>query len=98
NSNEPPLESDLYSINSLLSKTAARFAYLDEEMSRLWARMESLEEERASLSGSAYHSRNIGIFSLLRRMPPELTSEIFSWTLPSIMDSEASCSSAECWR
>ncbi|KAJ7763116.1 hypothetical protein DFH07DRAFT_397928, partial [Mycena maculata] len=58
-------------------------------MSRLRARMESLEEDRASLS--AYHSRNIGIFSPLRRMPSELISEIFSWTLSSIM--EASCSS-----
>lgn len=81
NSNEAPLESDLKAVDSALSKADVRLAFLDEEISRLRDRLVLLEEERASVSN--YRARNIGIISPLRRMPPEVVCEIFSWTLPS---------------
>ncbi|KAJ7457168.1 hypothetical protein B0H11DRAFT_2063087, partial [Mycena galericulata] len=93
NSNEAPLECDLDFVHSVLSKTGARLAYLDDEISRLRdrSRLLQLEEERALLSN--YHARNRGVVSPLRRMPPEVLSEIFSWTLlPSTAAAALSCS------
>ncbi|KAJ7113985.1 hypothetical protein C8R44DRAFT_560379, partial [Mycena epipterygia] len=43
-----------------------------------------LEEEHASLA--SYYTQNKGILSPLRRMPPEVLAEIFSWTLPWVHD------------
>ncbi|KAJ7122999.1 hypothetical protein C8R44DRAFT_981238 [Mycena epipterygia] len=75
--NEPPDDAELAFIRAVISKTHARMAYLDTEISRL----QQLEEERAALS--TYHSQNIAILSPLRRIPPEVLCEIFLWTLPS---------------
>ncbi|KAJ7138193.1 hypothetical protein C8R44DRAFT_695333, partial [Mycena epipterygia] len=76
-SNEVPLESDSTIVQSVISKARAGLALIEQEISRLRDRMKYLEEERASLSG------HIAILSPLRRIPPEVLGEIFSWTLPS---------------
>ncbi|KAJ7663944.1 hypothetical protein DFH06DRAFT_1128304 [Mycena polygramma] len=84
NSNEPPDDSESSFIRSVISRTDARVAHLDEKIAKLWAQLEHLEKDRASLS--SYRARNSAILSPLRRMPPEILSEIFLWTLPSIND------------
>ncbi|KAF8211822.1 hypothetical protein K438DRAFT_1808022 [Mycena galopus ATCC 62051] len=85
NSNEPPDDSDSTFIHSVVSDADARLARLDDEIAKIREHLHQLEEERASLS--TFQTRNKAIISPLRRMPPELLSEIFSWTLPSISES-----------
>ncbi|KAJ7138195.1 hypothetical protein C8R44DRAFT_341636 [Mycena epipterygia] len=77
-SNEVPLASDESIVKSVISTARARLALVEREIAQLRDRMKSLKEERTSLS------RHIGIVSPLRRMPPEVLGEIFSWTLPSV--------------
>ncbi|KAJ7769165.1 hypothetical protein DFH07DRAFT_880567 [Mycena maculata] len=79
-SNETPIESDLDTINRILSKADARLAYLDHAISRLQDGLADLEEERTWISG--FRMLNKGILSPLRRMPPEILCEIFAYTLP----------------
>ncbi|KAJ7602684.1 hypothetical protein DFH06DRAFT_1023556, partial [Mycena polygramma] len=50
-----------------------RLAFLDQEIARL-------QEERASLT--SYRTRNRGILSPLRKMPPEVLGEIFLLAVP----------------
>ncbi|KAJ7124314.1 hypothetical protein C8R44DRAFT_147227 [Mycena epipterygia] len=74
NSNEAPLDTESTMVKSVVPKARLRLAVVEHE--------QSLEEERASLSGQlAEHNT---ILSPLRRMPPEVLGEIFSWNLPSI--------------
>ncbi|KAJ7643396.1 hypothetical protein DFH06DRAFT_598683 [Mycena polygramma] len=80
NSNEAPFDSDISFVQSALEKTDARLAFLDAEMTRLRKRLPQLEEEHAALL--SYRSKTNAILSPLRRMPPEVLSEIFCWTLP----------------
>ncbi|KAJ7146766.1 hypothetical protein C8R44DRAFT_18505 [Mycena epipterygia] len=83
-SNLPPEGTELTFIRAVVSKTGARIAYLDDEIPRLRDRLIQLKEERKALS--IYHSQNNAILSPLRRMPPEVLCDIFSWTLPSVND------------
>ncbi|KAF7345530.1 F-box domain-containing protein [Mycena venus] len=80
NSNDVPLESDSVFVKVAISKIDAPLASLDGEIARLRAQLQQLEEERASLS--CHRDRNCAILSPLRRMPPEVLGQIFSWTLP----------------
>ncbi|KAJ6517881.1 hypothetical protein C8R47DRAFT_200 [Mycena vitilis] len=80
NSNEAPLDSDISIAQSALEKADARLASLDAEMSRIREQLRQLEAEHSALE--IYRTKNKAILSPLRRMPPELLSEIFSWTLP----------------
>ncbi|KAJ7138216.1 hypothetical protein C8R44DRAFT_607338, partial [Mycena epipterygia] len=82
NSNEVPLDSDSINIKSVISTARVRLAVVEDELSRLRERMESLEKEHAALS--SHLAQNNSILSPLRRMPPEVLGEIFSWTLPSV--------------
>ncbi|KAF7336514.1 F-box domain-containing protein [Mycena sanguinolenta] len=82
--NEPPRDPELSLIRPIVEKTSAHLASLDAEISRLQNRLRELEEERTALS--IQHSQNTKILSPLRRMPPEILGEIFSWTLPAIDD------------
>ncbi|KAJ7138212.1 hypothetical protein C8R44DRAFT_695340, partial [Mycena epipterygia] len=82
NSNEVPLESDSTFVQSAISKAGVRLACLDDAISELRDRMKQLEEERASVLIQL--AQNAAIISPLRRMPPEVLGEIFSWTLPSV--------------
>ncbi|KAJ7780110.1 hypothetical protein DFH07DRAFT_463426 [Mycena maculata] len=85
--NEPPQGAEFPFIQSVILKTDAHLACLDEEILRLRDRLEQLEEERRVLS--EYRAQNTGILSPLRRMPPEILSEIILWTVPTIPDARA---------
>ncbi|KAJ7124329.1 hypothetical protein C8R44DRAFT_783317 [Mycena epipterygia] len=76
NSNEAPLDTESTMVKSVVSKGRLRLAVVEHE--------QSFEEERASLSGQL--TKQHSILSPIRRMPPEVLSEIFSWTLPSVGD------------
>ncbi|KAJ6530866.1 hypothetical protein DFH09DRAFT_994439, partial [Mycena vulgaris] len=80
--NTPPEDAELTFIRAVLSDTGARLADIEREMSRLRDRLRQLEDERSVMS--IYHAQNRAILSPLRRMPPEVLGEIFSWTLPTL--------------
>ncbi|KAJ7691920.1 hypothetical protein B0H17DRAFT_934549, partial [Mycena rosella] len=82
NSNEPPPESEIPSIRSVVAETNMHLSSLDSEISRLRDLLKELEEERTAVS--SFHAQNIRTLSPLRRMPPELLGEIFLCTLPSV--------------
>ncbi|KAF7345525.1 F-box domain-containing protein [Mycena venus] len=82
NSNEPPDDSEMTMIHSVVMDTDARLACIDADMANPHEKLKQLEEERESLS--SYRTRNKAILSPLRRMPSEILGEIFWWTLPSI--------------
>ncbi|KAF7366676.1 ABC protein [Mycena sanguinolenta] len=84
NTNEPPEDSEMIFIRSVVSKTTTRLTRLDDEISKLHEKLKQLEDERTALL--SYRTRNTAILSPLRRMPPEVLAEIFSWTLPSKVD------------
>ncbi|KAJ7648235.1 hypothetical protein DFH06DRAFT_1332471 [Mycena polygramma] len=78
NSNEAPLGPDVAIIKSTISKIDKHLAELDVEIERLQERMRELQNEWALLSH--YRDRNHGVLSPVRRIPPEVLGEIFSWT------------------
>ncbi|KAJ7230270.1 hypothetical protein GGX14DRAFT_410316 [Mycena pura] len=78
-SNEAPLESELADIETASSDLDARLALLDE-ITRLKARVEQLEEERLAIG--TRRQRNRASLSPLRRIPPEVLAEVFLWSLP----------------
>ncbi|KAJ7623552.1 hypothetical protein FB45DRAFT_837856 [Roridomyces roridus] len=80
--NEPPNTTELDFMRPFLSKIAARLTRFDSEMTQLKEQLRRLETERAKLA--EYHTQHAGIVSPLRRVPPEILAEIFSWTLPTI--------------
>ncbi|KAJ6485566.1 hypothetical protein C8R45DRAFT_997036 [Mycena sanguinolenta] len=82
--NEPPEDSDVVFIQSVVSKADARLAYLEDEISKLRVQLKRFEEERQSLT--VYRARNKAILSPVRRIPPEILGDIFWWTLPPIRD------------
>jgi hypothetical protein len=91
NSNEPPLDAECPSIESVVLRLRRCLSRHDDKLARLRAQIElpeqepleqeKLEQKRASLATDL--SRNAAILSPLRRMPPEILSEIFMLTLPS---------------
>ncbi|KAJ7639426.1 hypothetical protein FB45DRAFT_905571 [Roridomyces roridus] len=83
-SNEAPSSSEITFIRAVESETTARLTRLEDEILRLRHRLDELQAERDQLS--AYHSQNLSILSPLRRLPPEVLAEIFSWSLPAIRE------------
>ncbi|KAJ7758356.1 hypothetical protein B0H16DRAFT_650874 [Mycena metata] len=81
-SNEPPLEIERPLIESVVSRLRDRLSSHDEKISRsgLRTRLKRRTEERESLATDL--ARNAVILSPLRRLPPEILFEIFSFTLP----------------
>ncbi|KAJ7498163.1 hypothetical protein B0H11DRAFT_1856728, partial [Mycena galericulata] len=84
NANDPPQAAEIPFIQSIAAKIRTRLDFLDDEIARLRDRLGELEGERTSLA--RYHPQITGILSPLRRMPPEILVEIFSWTLPSLRE------------
>jgi hypothetical protein len=84
NRNEPPDDSEYPFIHSLILDADAQLARIDQRISKAQKKLERLEEERAPVLG--IRARSKAIVSPLRRMPPEVLGEIFSWTLPSIRE------------
>lgn len=83
--NEPPDDSDVAFIHSLISTADERLAFLHEEIPRLRDRLKHLEEERAALL--SFRAQNSSILSPLRRTPPEILTEIFFLAGPVARDS-----------
>ncbi|KAJ7613628.1 hypothetical protein DFH06DRAFT_144340 [Mycena polygramma] len=81
NSNEPPLEVEHPFFASLVSNLRSRLSHHDDKLARLRTQYMQLQQERVSLSADL--RKNKAVLSSLRRMPPEILSEIFVWTLPS---------------
>ncbi|KAJ7483424.1 hypothetical protein FB451DRAFT_1555395 [Mycena latifolia] len=86
-SNEAPLEADLIVVKSMISKADERLLFLATEISRLQEWLKPLEDERDTLRN--FRIQNKAILSPLRRIPPEILIEIFSWTLPSVREALA---------
>ncbi|KAJ6552733.1 hypothetical protein B0H19DRAFT_949729, partial [Mycena capillaripes] len=84
--NEPPEDSDVASIHSAISAADVLLTLLDEEISHLRDRVQQLEEERNSLS--RFRTQNQAVLSQRRRVPPEVLSQIFCWTLPSAKNAQ----------
>ncbi|KAJ6552818.1 hypothetical protein B0H19DRAFT_893593, partial [Mycena capillaripes] len=84
NTNEPPEDSELASIRSIVTNGGIRLTRLDTDISQLREQLRQLEEERLALS--SFRARNMAILSPLRRVPVEVLSEIFLWTLPSLRE------------
>ncbi|KAF7371145.1 F-box domain-containing protein [Mycena sanguinolenta] len=84
NTNEPPDDSDIAFIHSTISKSSARIASIDNQITKLRETVKQLEDERVSLV--SFRTRNQQILSPFRRIPSEVLGEIFSWTLPSMGD------------
>ncbi|KAJ6550857.1 hypothetical protein DFH09DRAFT_1319721 [Mycena vulgaris] len=82
--NAPPEGPEIIFIRLFVANADARLVNIENEMSPLRDRLRELEEERVSLS--RYRAQNNAVLSPLRRMPPEVLSEIFSWTLPSVVE------------
>ncbi|KAJ7173295.1 hypothetical protein C8R46DRAFT_1348013 [Mycena filopes] len=82
NSNETPLDSEILLIKSTTSQIDARMITIDEEIALLHRRLQQLTDERQSLV--RLRSQNSTIGSPLRRFPPEVLAEIFTWTLPAL--------------
>ncbi|KAJ7608459.1 hypothetical protein FB45DRAFT_946798, partial [Roridomyces roridus] len=80
NTNDPPQDSERLYVREVVSKADARLACVEDEISRLEDRLKVLLREHALLS--EYRTKNVGILSPLRRMPPEILGQIFSWALP----------------
>ncbi|KAJ6467996.1 hypothetical protein C8R47DRAFT_1303136, partial [Mycena vitilis] len=85
NSNELPLSSDVAVVQWAIAKADGRLAWLANEISQLRDRLQQLEQEQVFLP--SLRAQNCSILSPLRRMPPEVLSEIFAWTLPSAWES-----------
>ncbi|KAJ7607884.1 hypothetical protein FB45DRAFT_1011119 [Roridomyces roridus] len=83
-SNQPPDCCQFPAIRDAISSIDGRLELLDGEISTLRHRLAQLEEDRDALSRS--RNQHVGIFSPLRRMPPETLGEIFTWALPSLAD------------
>ncbi|KAF7371099.1 F-box domain-containing protein [Mycena sanguinolenta] len=82
--NQPPEDSDTPFIQAVVSESDPRLAYLEAEIAKLQDQLKPLEEERLSLL--TYRAQNRAILSPIRRIPPEILSDIFWWTLPPIED------------
>ncbi|KAJ7691893.1 hypothetical protein B0H17DRAFT_864928, partial [Mycena rosella] len=67
-----------------VSETSKHLSFLDSEIWGLRERLKQLEEECVAVS--ICHAQNSIILSPLRRMPPKVLGEIFSWILPSARD------------
>ncbi|KAJ7155792.1 hypothetical protein C8R46DRAFT_1005023, partial [Mycena filopes] len=80
NSNDTPLDSEILLIKSTTSQIDARMIAIDEEIALLHRRLQQLTDERQSLV--RLRSQNSAIVSPLRRIPPEVLAEIFTWSLP----------------
>ncbi|KAF7367200.1 F-box domain-containing protein [Mycena sanguinolenta] len=78
--NEPPGEAQSSLMGPFIDETSSRLAILDAEILRLQGRLRQLQEERTVLL--TYHAQALCILCPLRRIPPEILSEIFAWTLP----------------
>ncbi|KAF8216808.1 hypothetical protein K438DRAFT_1953704 [Mycena galopus ATCC 62051] len=78
--NDPPSESEIPVLREFVSKARVRAAALDAKIALLQSSLELLLKEKHELDAKI--SMHRGGLSLLRRMPTEIMSHIFVFTLP----------------
>ncbi|KAF8216948.1 hypothetical protein K438DRAFT_407872 [Mycena galopus ATCC 62051] len=78
--NDPPLESQISVLRDYLSKKRARLAALDVRIELLQSSLNRLFDEKDELDAEILMHE--GGLSLIRRMPTEIMSLIFAFTLP----------------
>ncbi|KAJ6507839.1 hypothetical protein C8R47DRAFT_59668 [Mycena vitilis] len=83
----PPCDAEITVIRNFTTSARRRVTALDARIAMLKATMEQLISERDNLESQVEQCRHV--LSPIRRVPPELLCEIFSWTLPCIADSTA---------
>ncbi|KAJ7117450.1 hypothetical protein C8R44DRAFT_707808 [Mycena epipterygia] len=79
--NRPPLDSEILSIQNVITERRAQKSLLDTRISVLEASLKKLMADRDSLEETIWAHE--GTLSPLRRMPTELLSSIFALTRPS---------------
>ncbi|KAJ7777054.1 hypothetical protein B0H16DRAFT_947202 [Mycena metata] len=84
NSNVAALDSDVDIIRERVFVIDTRLTNIKNAIARLEQTKKQLEEEYASVLN--LRTRTKAILSPLRRIPSEILSEIFSWTLPGAQD------------
>ncbi|KAJ7651234.1 hypothetical protein FB45DRAFT_731279, partial [Roridomyces roridus] len=78
-SNNAPTETEIPPIQLFISENQSRLDALDVQIDDLRAQMQRLQSQRDAVADCV--RRHIAVVSVLRRVPPELISEIFVWTL-----------------
>ncbi|KAF8216809.1 hypothetical protein K438DRAFT_1925837 [Mycena galopus ATCC 62051] len=78
--NDPPLESHIPVLREFVSEGRARVTALDAKIALLTFSLELLREEKHELDAKI--SMHEAAISLLRRMPTEIMTHIFTFTLP----------------
>ncbi|KAF7356243.1 ABC protein [Mycena venus] len=78
--NDPPLESQIPLLQDFISRGRARMTALDAEIALMRSSLDKLLEEKDELDVEIWMHE--GSLSLLRRIPPEIMSHIFAFTLP----------------
>ncbi|KAJ7656038.1 hypothetical protein DFH06DRAFT_475334 [Mycena polygramma] len=78
--NEPPSDVEITVLHGFTTSARPRVDALDARIEILQAAMERLTLERDNLAGQVEQCRRV--LSPIRCLPPEITCEIFSWTLP----------------
>ncbi|KAJ7694655.1 hypothetical protein B0H17DRAFT_1009229 [Mycena rosella] len=79
--NNPPADAQIPSIRDYISNGLARTTHLNEAIASLQVSLDKLIEERDALDIEI--GKHKGALSPLRRIPPEILSHIFTFTLPS---------------
>ncbi|KAJ7173351.1 hypothetical protein C8R46DRAFT_1082554 [Mycena filopes] len=83
-SNDPLMNSnDVEMARSIVSATQSCLKRVSDEIAQLRERIAQLEDHKLALS--IHLAQHKALLSPLRRLPPEILFEIFSWTLPSIL-------------
>ncbi|KAJ6586524.1 hypothetical protein DFH09DRAFT_1143551 [Mycena vulgaris] len=85
--NDPPLPSDVTTINQFLENSSSRLLLLDEEILTLQGKIEKLRIELAPLIADQTAIQEqfrlySNVLSAFRRIPPEIWQEIFRFTIP----------------
>ncbi|KAJ6582031.1 hypothetical protein B0H19DRAFT_929574, partial [Mycena capillaripes] len=78
--NDPPIESQIPFLRDFVSMGRARMTALDAKIASLQSSLDKLREERDGLDMEV--QKHEGGLSPLRRMPTEILSLIFTFTLP----------------
>ncbi|KAJ7651218.1 hypothetical protein FB45DRAFT_1078799 [Roridomyces roridus] len=78
-SNEAPTEAEIPPIQLFISENQSRLDALDVQIDDLRAQMQRLQSERATVEDCIHSHR--AVLSAVRRVPHELITEIFVWTL-----------------
>lgn len=78
--NNPPSDSETSQLRRSLDRGRVYLIHLQDEINRLQKAMDAVYMERWDIQSKV--DRHAAILSPMRRLPPEILSAIFQWTLP----------------